>query len=132
MPFNYITLGNVTLHIDNSNMGGIDIYRFIKVKNLCQDDFSNTNASSKIWEQLLVNNASVSEQNGELQVSISGGSGWSQAGYVSKYAYDPRDTYGNTQRGFEAVIDVAQLNNLAEMDLLMSNEQTTNSDPFKS
>lgn len=122
----------VKLKLVDGGCGRINVYRFYEVANICQDNFSEVNMSSPIWQTLSTTYGEVNETNGQLQVTINeGGSGWDQAGYVTKYAYNTHDQYGSNQQGFEAAIDVANMDQLLEMSLLISTDNpTTNSDPY--
>lgn len=117
--------GTVDLHIDNGDLGGVDIYRFYKVSNICQDRFDNESITSNLWDPVK-NGGSVENVNGQLQVTVDSGTGWRQAGLVTRYAYDTHAFYpGSIKQGFEAEIDVKSINGLKEMDLLVSGEKTT-------
>jgi hypothetical protein len=124
-----VNLGDVPLTIVGSTGGGIDIYRLYNVKNLIQDNFDN-GINTSIGSVLQANNGQASTQNGQLYLYMSPVNNvWSQAGYVSKYAYDTHALYGLTQQGFEAAVDVAQNNNISQMSLMISPALTTSSDP---
>lgn len=95
---------------------------------MCQDTFDDNTTNTYLWNAFTVGSALVSETTNQLQVSASGGS-WSQAGYVTKYAYDTQQLYGSSQKGFEAVIDVTNLSTLMEMDFMISDSKRTDIDP---
>jgi hypothetical protein len=126
---------DVNMKLLDLNSGTIDIYRFYKVTNLCQDNFTNvtdrTDKSSAIWSTLTAGSGtqSVTEPNDQLQVQISNTSGWSQAGYVTHFSYDTRQQYDLNQEGFETSIDVTNIGSLKEMNFLISTEKTTSQDP---
>lgn len=138
-------LGTATLSINNDpNLGGVDIYRFYKVNNICQDSFGaiDQNGQDKIllWpldqqnliQPISVNTSNpVSFSNGRLNVNITKqGGGWAQAGLVTKHGYDVNAFYpGSDKQGFEASIDVTSVGALKEMAFLISGEKTTNQNP---
>ncbi len=121
--------GNLKLVDGDNQEGYVNIYRFYEVANLCQDNFDDNNTDLSIWDTLSANGGSVSETNNELQVSVPYGSGWAQAGFVTKFPYDTQALYGSDQQGFEATIDVTQLNAVDQMALLISDLKTTDGDP---
>lgn len=110
-------------------MGKIDIYRVYQTTNNLQDNFSDANFSSKIWDPVVVNSGYVWPVNGQLEVTVPSGSGWAQAGLVSKYQYNMLGEIGANQQGLEAKIDVTQLSYLDEMLLMVCNTKATSSDP---
>ncbi len=76
----------------------------------------------------------VNEKDGRLEVTVpdSGKSWedwyWSQAGYVTKYAYSTNEFCGSNQ-GFEASVNVVELDGVAEMVFLVSDQKITDRDP---
>ncbi len=122
-------LGDVNLQLNVDTQGGVDVYRFYKAKNICQDDFSNINQYDYYWESVL-NGGSVAQASNQLQVAVTSGSGWRQGGVVTRHACDRQAFYpGSNQQGFEASIDVTSVGALKEMAFLISGEKTTNQDP---
>jgi hypothetical protein len=125
--------GDRNLILKDGNSGRVDIYRFYKTANLCQDDFSSATMNAFIWNdpKLSTNYGTTSQANGQLQVTVPySGSTWTQAGYITKCAYDTHALYGSSQQGFEASIDVATMGSLEEVDLLISCDSiVTNDDP---
>ncbi len=118
--------GDVKLKLQDGVVGENNVYRFYKVANLCQDTFSYSNITFEIWDSVFHNNnpnggfAPVSLTGDKLNVNIdSGGSGWAQAGLVTKFPYDTHAFYGSSQQGFEAAIDVDMGQALNEMNLLI-------------
>lgn len=90
---------------------------------LIQDNFNDGEFNSALWDKLEINGGLTQETDGQLVLTVpSGGTNWSQAGYVTKASYD-------TQEGFEVTIDVTQLNSLAEMNLLLSDQKNLTIDP---
>ncbi len=128
---NYVQLynaGSVNLYIDSGALGGIDIYRFYKVKNICQDTFSDTVITDNLWDPITIG-GSV-QTNPQLQVSVPG-NGYKQAGEVTRYAYDGLAFYpGSDKQGFEAAIDITSIGNLRSLELLISDTRTTTTDPY--
>jgi len=127
-------LGNVPLTLYNGDGGGVDIYRFHKAKNICQDDFiESSNQYSFFWDTIQLNGGVVDRVNNQLQVSVTSGSGWRQAGKVTKHACDTQAFYpGTSQQGFETAIDVTSIGSLTEMNLLVSSDHRTDIDPASS
>jgi len=134
---NTVELENVasntaTLTISNDpSLGGVDIYRFYKVKNICQDDFSNPEITNNLWHQnSLQVGGTVQVLNNQLQVSVPG-SGYKQAGKVTRYAYDANAFYpGSDRQGFETEIDMVDLGSLRFLEFTISNTRTTTTDPY--
>ncbi len=127
-----------TLTINNNpNLGGVDIYRFYKVTNICKDDFSNDGITKNVWDRTANNDpesiqigGSAQIVNGQLQVSVPG-NGYKQAGKVTRYAYDSLAFYpGTDKQGFEAAIDITGISGLREMNLFLSDSRTTSTDPY--
>jgi hypothetical protein len=88
-----------------------------------QDNFDDGDFNSALWEKLEVQGGYTQETGGQLVLTVpSGGTNWSQAGYVTKEPY-------STQDGFVVSIDVTQLNSLAEMNLLLSDQKNLTIDP---
>jgi hypothetical protein len=126
-----------TLAINNSqDLGGVDIFRFYKVTNICKDDFSDENMTKNIWgrdafgipESIQIG-GSV-QTNPQLQVSVPG-SGYKQAGKVTRYPYDGLAFYpGSDKQGFEAAIDITSIGTLRSLEFFISNVRTLNSDPY--
>jgi hypothetical protein len=85
------------------------------------DNFDDNYTDTSKWEKLQVNGATVSETTGQLAVTVPIGSGWAQAGYVTKNYYNIKD--------HKITIDVSELNSLGEMTLQICNTKTTLSDP---
>jgi hypothetical protein len=119
--------------------GRVNIYRFYKVANLCQDNFTNNTYtddtrefSNKLWDTLKtdINNSTVTENN-QLQIQMTPPSGsWVQAGYITHNEYDVQQLYDANQQGFEAIIDVTSMGALKEMSILISGDTpTTTQDP---
>jgi len=75
-----------------------------------------------LWEKLQVNGGIASETVGQLRVAIPSGSGWAQAGYVTKHTYDLEEA--------TVTVQVPEFNSLGEMALQIGNTKTTDSDPF--
>jgi hypothetical protein len=88
-----------------------------------QDNFDDGVFNSALWEKLEVKGGYTQETDGQLVLTVpSGGTNWSEAGYVTKEPYD-------TQGGLIVSIDVTQLNSLAEMNLLLSDQKNLTIDP---
>jgi hypothetical protein len=87
------------------------------------DQYEDTILASSRWYELEANGGVASEYGNALRVSRSpGGSGWGQAGYVTKTTYN--------MDGAETKVEVSDFNELEEMSLQICLSQTTNSDPF--
>jgi hypothetical protein len=127
--------GIATLSINNDPaLGGVDIFRFYKVKNICQDDFQNIDQNSNDKVDLFETvscGGSVSLTGGQLQVAVPSNGTWCQAGKVTRYSYDSSAFYpGSDKQGFETAIDVVSVNNLYEMNFLISSDnKRTDIDP---
>ena len=124
-------LGSVNLILDTTSQGGIDIYRFYKSKNICQDDFSNPSyQSTYFWNTVSNNGGSVDIANNQLQVTVPcGGTGWCQAGKITRHACDVQAFYpGSNVQGFEAMIDVVSMGQLSEMNFLIGSDTPTIND----
>ena len=95
-----------------------------------QDNFDDNIFNSNIWEKIEVNGGAVTEKDGVLQVTGPDSDKswedwyWSQAGYVSKY---PINT--NSALGFEASVNVVELDDVSEMVFLISDQKVTDRDP---
>ena len=99
-------------------------------QSLLQDNFDDNIFNSSIWEKIEVNGGVVTEKDGRLQVMGPDSDKtfedwyWSQAGYVTKY---PINT--NSALGFEASINVVELDNVSEMVFLIGDQKITDRDP---
>lgn len=63
----------------------------------------------------------MAERNQRLELTVPSGSGWAQAGYVTKVSHSMDD--------LTVEVDVAEYNSLSQMDLMISLTKTTDSDP---
>jgi hypothetical protein len=86
------------------------------------DNFDDNSMDTSKWEELEVNGAQAFEILGQLLVSVPSGSGWAQAGYVTKSYYNIKDC--------KITITVSDFSSLDEMTLQICNTKTTSSDPF--
>jgi hypothetical protein len=86
------------------------------------DDFDDNSMNTINWEKLEANGATANETTGQLAVTVPGGSGWAQAGYVTKYPYNINCS--------AATIKVPEFDNLDEMILQIGTTKNTSSDPF--
>lgn len=86
------------------------------------DNFNDNSMDTAKWEKLQVNGATASETTGQLAVTVPSGTGWAQAGYVTKYAYNVKDC--------KTTITVSDFGDLDEMTLQICTTKTTSSDPF--
>jgi hypothetical protein len=86
------------------------------------DNFNDNSMDTSKWEKLQVNGATASETTGQLAVTVPSGSGWAQAGYVTKYAYNVKDC--------KTTIKVSDFGDLDEMVLQICTTKTTSSDPI--
>jgi hypothetical protein len=86
------------------------------------DNFNDNSMDTSKWEKLEANGATANETTGQLAVTVPGGSGQAQAGYVTKYAYNVKDC--------KATITVSEFNDLDEMILQICTTKTKSSDPF--
>ena len=99
-----------------------------------QDSFDDNIYNSAVWEKIEVNGGKVAEKNGQLQVTGPHSDlswedwYWSQAGYVTKYAFDA-NWKGESEQGFEASVNVVDHDEVSEMVLLVSDEKITDRDP---
>jgi hypothetical protein len=117
--------------IEEGEPGRIDIYRVYRTANNSQDNFNDNSTDYAIWNnKLQANGATATETGSQLQVTVQSGSGWAQAGYVTKYAYNMQSEYGYNLQGLEAIIDVTELDSLDQMSLLICNTPVTSSDPY--
>ena len=82
-------------------------------------------------DTLQVNGGYANVTNNQLEVSALTGSGWRQAGKVTKHSCDVQALYpASNNQGFEVVIDVTSMGALKEMGFLISsNDPTTTQDP---
>jgi hypothetical protein len=77
---------------------------------------------------------SVNEAESQLQVTVGSSDltwddfWWSEAGYVTKYPYNVGAMVGGAQ-GFEATVNVAELDGVAEMNLLIADHKFTAENP---
>jgi hypothetical protein len=100
---------------------------------LLQDNFDDDIFNSSIWEKIEVNGGVVAEKDGRLQVMVPDSDKswedwyWSQAGYVTKYPFST-----NSAMGFEASVNVVELDNVSEMVFLISDQKITDRDPVNS
>jgi hypothetical protein len=127
-----VSTNTATLTINNNPaLGGVDIYRFYKVKNICQDDFSNPHVTDNLWHGTSLQIGGTAQVvNYQLQVSVPGG-GYKQAGKVTRFAYDCSTFYpGSDKQGFETEIDMVDVGSLRALDFMISNTRTTTSDPY--
>ncbi len=127
-------LGTEDIILNNGTYGGVDIYRFYKVTNICQDNFNpDSKQTQYLWSDLSNNEGSVDiTTNNQLQVTVpANGSGWSQAGKLTRHTCDTQTFYpGTNQHGIEASIDVADFNApLDQMVLMLGNTQMHYADP---
>ncbi|MCW3996641.1 MAG: hypothetical protein NWE98_10915 [Candidatus Bathyarchaeota archaeon] len=94
---------------------------------LLQDSFDDVFDSS-IWEKIEVNGGVAMEKDGLLQVIAPDSNKswedwyWSQAGYVTKRPI-------SAAQGFEASVNVVELDDVSEMVLLISDQKITDRDP---
>ncbi|MGD6933988.1 MAG: hypothetical protein ACQCN5_07275 [Candidatus Bathyarchaeia archaeon] len=112
-----------------SDPGRINIYRVYRTTNNWQDTFNDNSIDTSFWETLAANGGTATETSNKLQVSIPSGSGWAQAGYVSKYYHNVQQKYGYKQ-GFTASLDVSTNTALDQMGLLICNTKVSGSDPY--
>ena len=90
-------------------------------KDFFLDDFNDNSRNTERWELLQHNGATASETNQSLQVTVPSGSGWGQAGYVTKEHFALK----------EHILEVTIKNrgNLNEMTLQICRTKTY-SDPY--
>jgi len=95
---------------------------WITARTYFSDDFNDNNREVDLWDTLQVNGATVNEANQQLEVTVPSGSGWAQAGYVTKNIA--------SMNNHIAAVDVSELDNLQEMHLYIGLTKATNSDPW--
>ena len=86
------------------------------------DDFNDNSLNTFSWEELEVNGGTVSESSQRLRVYVPSGTGWAQAGYVTKWRHTIDNRY--------IEIDLDEFNSLDEMILMICTTKTTDSDPI--
>jgi len=101
---------------------------------LFQDNFDDNQFNENLWEKIQVDGGKVDEKNGTLQVTIPSHAynlteegywgNYSQAGYMTKRAFDTNATYGNSQ-GFETSVNVVELDSVMEVSLMISDQKIT-------
>jgi hypothetical protein len=106
---------------------------------LFQDNFDDNQFDETFWEKIQVDGGTVEEKNGRLQVTIPSHAydlteagywgNYSQAGYMTKRAFDTHALYVDGQ-GFEASVNVVELDNVMEVSLMISDQKITNLDPI--
>ena len=104
-----------------------------------QDNFNDNQFDENLWEKIQVDGGIVEEKNSTLQVTIPSHAynlteegywgNYSQAGYMTKRAFDTNATYGNNQ-GFETSVNVVELDSVMEVSLMISDQKITNLDPI--
>jgi hypothetical protein len=118
---------------EKSDPGRINIYRIYRTTNNNQDAFTDNATDAHLWNILQTNGGSIDEINSKLRVNIPSGSGWAEAGYVSKYYHNMQQKYGAFS-GFTAKVDVIadqqSPNILDQMELLISNNKYPDSNPY--
>ena len=98
-----------------------------------EDNFDDNIFDSSIWSKIEVNGGVVTEKDGRLQVMGPDSNKtwedwyWSQAGYVTKYPISTN--YMGSTLGFEASVDVVELDDVSEMVFLISDQKITDRDP---
>ena len=85
------------------------------------DNFNDNSLATSAWAKLEVNAATANETSSQLHVTVPSGSGWAQAGYVTQNTYNMQNK--------QAAVEVAELDQVYEMSLMISTTKTTNSDP---
>ena len=102
---------------------------------LFQDNFDDNQFDENLWEKIQVDGGIVDERNGRLQVTIpSHVYNLTEAGYWGNYSqagYMTKCTFGtNTTQGFEAIVNVVELDSVMEVSLMVSDQKITNLDPI--
>ena len=102
---------------------------------LFQDNFDDNQFDENLWEKIEVDGGTVDEKNGRLQVTIPSHEydltaagywgNYSQAGYMTKCTFDT-----HTMQGFEATVNVVELDSVMEVSLMVSDQKITNLDPI--
>ncbi|HCW07049.1 MAG TPA: hypothetical protein DGG95_06760 [Cytophagales bacterium] len=102
---------------------------------LFQDNFDDNQFDENLWEKIEVDGGTVDEKNGRLQVTIPSHDynltkegywgNYSQAGYMTKCTFGTR-----TMQGFEATVNVVELDSVMEVSLMVSDQKITNLDPI--
>jgi hypothetical protein len=100
------------------------------------DDFNDNKINEEIWAKVQVDGATVNEQNGRLEVttpvaqyslSETGYWGdWSQAGYITNCAFN----VNNSNQIFRTSVNVTELDSVAEVSLMISDQKETTLDPI--
>jgi hypothetical protein len=111
----------------------------VVVPTLFQDNFDDNQFDENLWEKIQVDGGTVDEKNGRLQVTIPSHDyeltaagywgNYSQAGYMTKSIFGAHTLYGDNQ-GFEATVNVVELDNVMEVSLMVSDQKITNLDPI--
>lgn len=109
------------------------------VPTLFQDNFDDNQFDENLWEKIQVDGGTVDEKNGRLQVTIPSHDydlteagywgNYSQAGYMTKCTFGAQPMHGYGQ-GFEATVNVVELDNVMEVSLMVSDQKITNLDPI--
>jgi hypothetical protein len=102
---------------------------------LFQDNFDDNQFDENLWEKIEVDGGTVDEKNGRLQVTIPSHDynltkegywgNYSQAGYMTKCTFGT-----HTTQGFEATVNVVELDSVMEVSLMVSDQKITNLDPI--
>ncbi len=86
------------------------------------DEFYDNSIATSRWDELEVNGATASEYGDALRVDVpQGGSGWAQAGYVTKTTYPMSNA--------QVEVNIADFNELRGMGLCIGLTKLTTSDP---
>jgi|WetSurMetagenome_2_1015567.scaffolds.fasta_scaffold01645_5 hypothetical protein len=115
-----------------STAGNINIYRIYFTANNCPDNFDNDTIDDRVWDKLEVNGGSTNQSNNDrLEVTVQSGTGYAQAGYVTKYAHDMSGSASTANAtGLTADVGIPQFSYLGEMTLEISpDDKTYQSDP---
>ncbi len=102
---------------------------------LFQDNFDDNQFDENLWAKIEVDGGTVDEKNGRLQVTIpSHEYDLTEAGYWGNYSqagYMTKCTFGtHTMQGFEATVNVVELDSVMEVSLMVSDQKITNLDPI--
>jgi hypothetical protein len=99
-------------------------------------DFNDNKINDELWTKIQVDGGTVNEQNGRLEVTTPNSpyelseigyyGNWSQAGYITNYAFN----VNNPNETFEASVNVTELDSVAEVSLMISDQKITTLDPI--
>lgn len=126
------------LYSDNLAAGGSDSESSTPqtTQPLFTDNFDDNSTNQDLWTKIQVDGGTVDEQNGSLQVTTPSGpcdlvgdgyyGDWCQAGYMTNYAFN----VNSPNQMFVTSVNVTELDSVAEVSLMISDQKITNLDPI--